>query len=185
MATLLLEDGTIESNLDEIVRELAPLGIHLKHYDPGTALLFPHLLTQDVLTDSEKRHIVDLHNSVFEFIQQENGYLWCDLLNVHPGSPNIQTLMATYSQYHTHTAPEPLYLLAGEMIFGFVKPDGSQVQLLVQSQDYLHIPAGVEHWCSLTASLTFKAVRYFTAADGWVPNYTGTQLNDSNRELER
>ncbi|WP_414753654.1 1,2-dihydroxy-3-keto-5-methylthiopentene dioxygenase [Anabaena sp. CCY 9910] len=179
MATLLLEDGTIESNLDEIARELAPLGVYIKHYDPGTSILFPHLLIQDALTDKEKCHIVDLHNSVFEFIQQENGYLWCDLLNVHPGSPNLQTLIATYAQYHTHTAPEALYALAGEMIFGFVKADGSQVQLLVQSQDYLHIPSGVEHWCSLTASLSFKAVRYFTAADGWVPNYTGTQLNDS------
>lgn len=182
MATLLLDDGTIESNLDEVVRELAPLGIYLRHYDPGTSLLFPSLLTQDVLTDSEKCHIVELHNSVFEFLQQENGYLWCDLLNLHPGSPNLQTLTAAYSKYHTHTAPEPLYVLAGEMIFGFVKPDGSQLQLLVQSQDYLHIPAGVEHWCSLTGSLHFKAVRYFTAADGWIPNYTGTQLSDSQHK---
>lgn len=178
MAALLLEDGTIESDLQEIVRELAPLGIYLKHYNPGTSLLFPHLLTQEVLTDTEKRHVVDLHNSVFEFLQQENGYLWCDLLNVHPGLPNLQTLITTYSQYHTHTAPEPLYVLAGEMIFGFVKPDGSQIQLLVESQDYLHIPAGVEHWCSPTGLLHFKAVRYFSAADGWLPIYTGTQLSD-------
>ncbi|MCF4969121.1 MULTISPECIES: cupin domain-containing protein [Nostocales] len=179
MAALLLADGTIESDIQEIVRELASIGIYLKHYDPGTALLFPHLLQQEVLTDEEKRHVVDLHNSVFEFLQQENGYLWCDLLNVHPGSPSLQTLFATYSQYHTHTAPEALYVLAGEMIFGFVKPDGSQIQLLVESQDYLSIPSGVEHWCSPTALLQFKAVRYFSAADGWLPNYTGTRLSDA------
>ncbi|WP_066381835.1 MULTISPECIES: cupin domain-containing protein [unclassified Anabaena] len=179
MATLLLEDGTIESELPEIVRELEALGIYLKHYDPGTSLLFPDLLGQELLTDGEKHHIVDLHNSVLEFLQQENGSLWCDLLNVHPGLPNLDTFITTYSQYHTHTAPESLYVLAGEMIFGFVKPDGSQIQLLVESQDYLHIPPGVEHWCSPTASLHCKAVRYFSTADGWLPNYTGTQLSDS------
>jgi 1,2-dihydroxy-3-keto-5-methylthiopentene dioxygenase len=65
------------------------------------------------------------------------------------------------------------------MIYGFVRPDGSQVQLLVQAQDYLYIPADVEHWCSPTASLNFKAVRYFAIAEGWVPNYTGTQVSDS------
>ncbi len=76
-------------------------------------------------------------------------------------------------------AAEPLYVLAGEMIFGFVRADGSQIQLLVQAQDYLLISAGVEHWCSLTASLNFKGVRYFTTAEGWLPSYTGTELSDS------
>lgn len=178
MPILLRDDGTIESDLGEIVRELAPLGIFLKHYDPGTSILFPHLLKQDMLTDVEKNDIIETHNSVLEFLQQENGYLWCDLLNLHPGSPNLQSLMATYGRYHTHTAPEPLYILAGEMIFGFVKPDGGQLQLLVQSQDYIYIPPCLEHWCSLTASLHVKAVRYFTTVEGWVPNYTGTSMSD-------
>ncbi|MEA5513616.1 acireductone dioxygenase [Nodularia sp. UHCC 0506] len=179
MPTLLLDDGTIKRDFHEIVREISPLGIHLKHYDSGTSLLCPHLLEQDVLTGAEKNSIIELHNSVFEFLQQENGYMWCDVLNIHPGLPNLQNLIATYSRYHHHTAPEALYILAGEMIFGFVKPDGQQVQLLIQSQDYIHILAGVEHWSSPTALLDLKAVRYFTSVEGWIPNYTETQLSDS------
>ncbi|CEJ45876.1 acireductone dioxygenase [Umezakia ovalisporum] len=179
MATLLLDDGTINRDLNEIVQELAALSIHIKHYDPGTSLLFPHLLEQEVLIDSEKQHIIGLHNSVFELIQQQNGYLWCDLLNLHPGLPNLENLIATYSRYHNHNAPEALYILAGEMIFSFVKPDNGQIHLLLQSQEYIHISAGVEHWCSPTASLHCKAIRYFTTVEGWVPNYTDTQLSDS------
>ncbi|MBD2665911.1 acireductone dioxygenase [Richelia sinica FACHB-800] len=175
MANLLLDDGSIQRDLSEIVAELEPMGIKLKHYDPGTSLLFPELLEQDVITESEKRYIVGLHSSVFEFLQQDNGYLWCDLLNVHPGSPQLETWIATYNRYHTHTAPEAVYLLAGEMIYGFVQPDGRQVQLLIQGQDYLHIPAGIEHWCSPAVSLHFKVVRYFTTVEGWMPNYTGTE----------
>lgn len=174
MAILLLEDGTTESDLSAIAHELEPLGIKLRHYDPGTSLLFPELMEQETVTDVEKRHIVGLHNSVFEFLQQENGYLWSDLLNIHPGSPNLETWMATYGSYHTHNAAEAIYLLAGEITYGFVKPDRTQVQLLITSQDYLHIPAGVEHWCSFSASLHFKVIRYFTTVEGWMPIYTGT-----------
>ncbi|TAF09592.1 MAG: acireductone dioxygenase [Nostocales cyanobacterium] len=174
MAILLLDDGTVENDLSEIVRELEPLGINLRHYDPGTSLLFPELLEQETITESEKRYILGLHNSVFECLQQENGYLWSDLLNIHPGSPNLDTWIATYGRYHTHNAAEAMYLLAGEMIYGFVKPDGGQVQLLMKSQDYLNIPAGVEHWCSFSASLHFKVIRYFTTVEGWIPNYTGS-----------
>ncbi|WP_017654722.1 1,2-dihydroxy-3-keto-5-methylthiopentene dioxygenase [Fortiea contorta] len=182
MATLLLDDGTLATDLNEITRELDTLGIYLKHYEPGTSLLFPNLLGQDILTDAEKCYILELHSSVFEFLQQENGYLWCDLLSIHPGSPHLQTAIATYSRYHTHSAPEPLYVLAGEMLFGFVRADGVQIQLLLQAQDYLVIPPGVEHWSSPTASLYCKGVRYFTTAEGWLPTYTGTQLSDSSNK---
>jgi 1,2-dihydroxy-3-keto-5-methylthiopentene dioxygenase len=178
MALLQLDDGIIYTDLEEIAGELAPLRIHLRHFEPGTSLLFPDLFDQDTLTELEKRHILELHESLFEFLKRERCYLWSDLLNVHPGSPHLQPLMATYNRYHVHTAAEALYVLAGGAIFGFVRPDGSQVQLLVQPQDYLHISAGVEHGFSLDASLQFKAVRYFTTVEGWVPQYTKTQMGD-------
>jgi 1,2-dihydroxy-3-keto-5-methylthiopentene dioxygenase len=73
-------------------------------------------------------------------------------------------------------------MLAGEMVFGFVRPDGSQVQLLIQAQDYIQIPAKVEHWIRPAASLHCKAVRYFTTVDGWIPQYTGTQISNFLRK---
>lgn len=181
MALLQLDGGTTYTDIEEIAEELAPLRVHLKHFDLGTSLGFPDLSDQDVLTESEKRNILQLHNSFFAFLKQERCYLWSDLLNVHPGSPHLQPLMATYSRYHVHIAPEALYVLAGGAIFRFVRPDGSQVQLLVQPQDYLHISAGVEHGFSLDAFLQFKAVRYFTTVEGWVPQYTKTPMSNFRR----
>ncbi|MUG99487.1 acireductone dioxygenase [Scytonema sp. UIC 10036] len=176
MAILLLEDGTVQSSLVEISRELSPLGIYLRHYDPGTSIFLPDLISQEILTNKEKDYILEIHDSLFEFLKKEGNYLWSDLLTLHPGLSQLQMLINTYNRYHVHTAPEALYILAGEMIFGFVRPDGTQVQLLVQSQDYIQIPARVEHWSSPAASLHCKAVRYFTTADGWVPQYTGTSV---------
>jgi 1,2-dihydroxy-3-keto-5-methylthiopentene dioxygenase len=172
MAILLLEDGTLESDLVEISRRLSPLGINLKHYDPGTSIFLPDLISQEILTNQEKDYILEIHNSLFEFLKQEGNYLWSDLLTLHPGLSQLQMLVNTYNRYHIHTAPESLYILAGEMIFGFVYPDGNQVQLLVRSQDFIHIPAKVEHWSSPAASLHCKAVRYFTTVEGWIPQYT-------------
>jgi 1,2-dihydroxy-3-keto-5-methylthiopentene dioxygenase len=174
MAILLLDNGITESNFSEIVNELESLNIKLRNYELGTSLLFSELLEQETVTESEKLYIIELHNSLFEFLQKETDYHWSDLLNIHPGSTNLETWIVTYGRYHTHNAAEVIYLLAGEMIYGFVKPDGSQVQLLLQHQDYLYIPIGVEHWCSPSASLNFKVIRYFTTVEGWMPNYTGT-----------
>ena len=182
MPTLLLEDGTIHSNLVDIAHELSPLGINLKHYEPSMPIFLSDLLSQEILTDKEKNYILEIHNSLFEFLKKQGRSLWSDLLNVHPGLPDLDTLIATYNHYHFHTAPEALYILAGEMIFGFVRPDGSQVQLLIQAQDYINIPAKVEHWIRPAASLHCKAVRYFTTVHGWMPHYTGTQMIDFLRK---
>jgi 1,2-dihydroxy-3-keto-5-methylthiopentene dioxygenase len=178
MALLQLDGGTIYTDIEEIAEQLAPLRVHLRHFEIGASLVFPGLSDQDVVTESEKRNILQLHDSLFAFLKQERCYLWSDLLNVHPGSSHLQSLVATYSRYHVHTAPEALYVLAGGAIFRFVRTDGSQVQLLVQPQDYLHISAGVEHGFSLDASLRFKAVRYFTTVEGWVPQYTKTRISN-------
>lgn len=178
MAKLLLENNTIYHDLSDIEREITPLGIQLRHFDPGSALLFPDLPNQDMLADTQKREILELHNSLFEFLKQEGSFLWNDLLVLHPGSPNLHTLVTTYSRYHTHNAPEAYYVLAGEAIIGLLKPDGSQLQLLIEAQDYLHIPTKVEHWFSPSATLNFKAVRYFANVEGWVPQYTGTKMSE-------
>ena len=111
------------------------------------------MAAQDTLRDEEKQNVLELLSSYFEFLQQQEGYLWYDLLVLHPGTANLYSLAVTYSRYHTHTTSEALYMLAGEAIYSFVRPDGDRFQLLVQPQDYLHIPAGVEHWFSPAASL--------------------------------
>lgn len=179
MPVLQLEDGSILNDLEAIDQELNALLVDFRHFDPGTTLLFPDLDQQDVLDDDERQNILDLHDCHFEFLRLEQGYLWHDLLVLHPGSPNLYTLATQYNRCHTHTAPEALYVLSGAAIYGFIRSDGSPMRLLVQPQDYIHIPAGVEHWFRPTASLHFKAVRYFSTPSGWVPRYTGTMLNDT------
>jgi 1,2-dihydroxy-3-keto-5-methylthiopentene dioxygenase len=183
MAILQFSDGKTLSNLSDIVAELAFLNICLKQFDSGISPLVSDLLAQDLLGETARQQILELHDSPVECVKEEGDYSWSDVLSLHPGSPTLYSLMTTYSRYHTHSAPESLYILAGEAIFGFTQPDGTQLQLLVQPQDYIRIPADTEHWFSLSASLQVKAVRYFTTIEGWVPQYTGTIMSDFLEKL--
>ncbi|MFH7029395.1 MAG: cupin domain-containing protein [Heteroscytonema crispum UTEX LB 1556] len=181
MSILKLSNGEITESENEIQQELACLNIQIKSYDSQKSLDFAEesakLLVQDVLSYAEKDQILQSHKNYFEPHKAQVDNLCYDLLVLHPGSPKLHSLTATYSRYHTHTDAEALYVLSGEAIFGFVKPDGSQVELLLRSHDYIHIPPGCEHWFSTTASLHLKAVRYFATADGWMPQHTGRALN--------
>lgn len=176
MAILQLEDGTIYTTFAEITRELAPLNIQLKRYPVGKNLDLPGLLEQDILTLVEKEQVLAAVSDRFREVKRSAGYLWRDLLVLHPGSFSLYALITHFDRCHTHADNEALYILAGECIFGFVRPDGSQLELIVQPEEFINVPGGTEHWFSLTASLNIKAVRYFTTAGGWTPHYTNTEI---------
>ncbi|MBR8836449.1 MAG: acireductone dioxygenase [Stigonema ocellatum SAG 48.90 = DSM 106950] len=176
MAILKLEDGTLHTDLKEIAQELAPLNIQLNHWSVGNNPQLHNLLAQDSLNEDEKEQVLKVLDGYFEQLQQTAGYQSRDLIVLHPGVSNLDGLMAKFDQIHTHAEDEVRYVIDGESIFGFVRPDGSQVELTVQKQECINVPAGTEHWFYLTSARRIKAVRYFSGTEGWVPQYTKKEI---------
>jgi 1,2-dihydroxy-3-keto-5-methylthiopentene dioxygenase len=176
MAILRLEDGTIYNKLSDISRELAPLNIQLNSWPVGDNQELRNLLAQDILNDSEKEQVLQALDRYFEKLKQTAGYHSRDLIALHPEIPNLDTMLSKFYQCHTHADDEVRYIVAGEGIFGFVRPGGDQVELTVEAEEYINVPANSEHWFYLTANRRIKAVRYFSSTEGWVPEYTGTEI---------
>ncbi len=175
MAILQLEDGTTYTQLDDIARELAPLNVQLNRWSVGDNPEIHRLLAKDALSDEEKEQVLQALDSYFEELKASAGYQSRDLIVLHPEVPNLKALLSKFDPCHYHTDAEVRYIVAGEGIFGFVRPDGSQVELTVQAQEYINVPENTEHWFYLTPSQRIKAVRYFTTTEGWLPEYTGTE----------
>ncbi|BAZ04176.1 1,2-dihydroxy-3-keto-5-methylthiopentene dioxygenase [Calothrix sp. NIES-3974] len=176
MAILRTEDGRTLTDLSEIGQELASLGIKLNKWPVTENPLIQDLLAQDSLSDGEKETVLQALDHYFVELQHTAGYQMRDLIVIHPEIPNLAGMLSKFEQVHTHADDEVRYIIAGEGIFGFVRPDGSQVELTVQPQEYINVPAGTEHWFYLTSAQRVKAVRYFTNTEGWTPEYTGTAI---------
>ena len=175
MAILKLEDGTSYTSVDDIARELAPLNVQLNRWSIGNNPDLKNLLAKDALSDEEKAQVLEALDGYFEQLKQTAGYQSRDLIVLHPEVPNLSTLLAKFDTTHYHTDREVRYIIAGDGVFGFVRPDSTQVELTVQAEDYINVPANTEHWFELTPSQRIKAVRYFTTTEGWVPEYTNTE----------
>jgi 1,2-dihydroxy-3-keto-5-methylthiopentene dioxygenase len=174
MARLRLENGTILTDLAAIGAELAPLKIQLSHWPVGDAAGLATLLQQVALDDAQKEAVLVGVDRYFEQLKASEGYTCRDLVVLHPEVPNLEVMLAKFDKIHTHADDEVRYIVDGAGIFGFVRPDGSQVELTVEAEEYINVPAGTEHWFYLTAAQRVKAVRYFIGMEGWVPEYTGT-----------
>ena len=176
MAILQLEDSTTYTDLRHIARELASLNIQIDRLPLAPNTYVSELLERDLLSLIQKEQILVSADKHFEELKRRAGYQWRELTLLHPGSPYLYALISQFDRCHIHEDNEALYILAGECIFGFVRPDGSQVELILQPQEYINVPAGVEHWFCPTALLHLKAVRYFTTTSGWTPQYTETEI---------
>ncbi|MDJ0553791.1 MAG: cupin domain-containing protein [Microcoleaceae cyanobacterium MO_207.B10] len=176
MAILELEDGTIYTQLSDITRELAPLNIQLNYWPVGEDPEVNKLLKKEVLNDQEKEQLLQALDHYFEDLKQTAGYQSRDLVAIHPDIPNLDAMLSKFDKCHIHEDDEVRYIVAGEGIFGFVRSDGSQVELKVQPEEYINVPANTEHWFYLTSEKRVKAVRYFISTEGWVPRYTGTEI---------
>ncbi|TAE93539.1 MAG: acireductone dioxygenase [Oscillatoriales cyanobacterium] len=168
MAILRLENGTTYTQHSDITRELAPLNIQLKRWAVGDNPEIRELLALDAIDDNQKEQVLQALDGYFQQLKESAGYQSRDLIVLHPDVPNLDVLLSKFDKCR--------YIVAGEGIFGFVRPDGSQVEVTVQPEEFINVPANTEHWFYLTAARKVKAVRYFTTTVGWTPEYTDTQI---------
>jgi len=176
MAILRMEGGRSLMDLETIALELAPLNISLSYWTTGDNSELQQLLQSQALNDAEKEQVLESLDHYFESLKTNLGYTSRDLIVLHPDVPNLDGLLSKFNNVHTHADDEVRYIVDGEGIFGFVRPDGSQVELTVQASEYINVPAGTEHWFYLTESSRVKAVRYFAGTSGWTPEYTNTAI---------
>jgi 1,2-dihydroxy-3-keto-5-methylthiopentene dioxygenase len=176
MAILQLENGTTYTAPEDIDRELAPLQVSLKRWEITKDPAIAELLAKESLDNEEKELVLNSLDRYFDKLKTTAGYQSRDLIVLHPEFPDLSQLLSKFAYCHTHADDEVRYVIDGEGVFGFVRPDRSQVKLTIQPEEYINVPAGTEHWFHLTQSNRIKAVRYFTTTEGWTPEYTGTEI---------
>lgn len=99
-----------------------------------------------------------------------------DVVALFPDTEGLETILTGFHRTHVHDDEEIRLILAGEGVFGFILPDGDQVEIEVTPGDLVAVPAGAEHWFRLTERRTVVAVRLFGANPDWRTRYTDTPI---------
>jgi 1,2-dihydroxy-3-keto-5-methylthiopentene dioxygenase len=175
MAILRLTDGTVYHDRADIDRELAPLNIRLQAWPMGDDPQLLGILNQPQLSDDDKNSVLQHLDHYFQQLKT-SGYQSRDVIALGPDTPGLDEMLAKFDRCHTHAEDEVRYVVSGVGIFGFVRPDQTQVELTVQAAEYINIPAGTEHWFYLTPNRRIFALRYFMGTSNWTAEYTNTPI---------
>lgn len=149
----------------EISHELANVGIRFEQWQASRSLQ-PGASQDDVI--DAYRHDVDR-------LMQEGGYQAVDVISLNPDHPQRVELRQKFLNEHTHSEDEVRFFVAGHG--QFTLHIGNKVyEVLCEAGDLIGVPDGTPHWFDMSESPYFIAIRLFTNVDGWVANFTGTDI---------
>jgi 1,2-dihydroxy-3-keto-5-methylthiopentene dioxygenase len=105
----------------------------------------------------------------------ERGFRSVDVVSIAPDNPNREAMRAKFLDEHAHKEDEVRFFVAGSGLFSLHV--GERVyEVLCEAGDLIAVPDGTTHWFDMGPAPSFVAIRFFTAPDGWVGHFTGSDI---------
>jgi len=176
MAILRFPPGDQAIEIEFEVRSiLAGLGIEYEHWDLSR-----------VPSDAPAEAVLAAYAVEIEELKTLGGYRTADVIDVHPETPGLDSMLARFDKEHTHSEDEVRFILSGRGVFFLRLPDRGQDKVIsveVHPGDLLRVPRGTTHWFTLCADRRIRAIRWFQDTTGWTPHYTGTGVDREYQPL--
>ena len=158
---------------DEIARHLSAAGVRFERWQTSSDL--PDGAAQD--------EVIEAYRADIDRLMQEEGYQTVDVISLTPDHPDKATLRKKFLDEHRHSEDEVRFFVAGQGLFSL--HIGDQVyEVLCEQGDLISVPANTPHWFDMGPNPRFIAIRLFNNPDGWVANFTGSDIANQFSRLD-
>jgi 1,2-dihydroxy-3-keto-5-methylthiopentene dioxygenase len=173
MILTLAESGHTVSDPAESLAILGSIGIEYEEWP-----LHPSLAA-----GATSEQILAAYSKEIDQWKLREGYTTADVIDVHPDSPGLDTLLAKFSREHWHAEDEVRFVLEGHGLFHIHPTSGPVVSLELFPGDLIRVPKGTLHWFDLCADRRIRAIRLFQDPSGWTPHYSESGLDSQYQPL--
>lgn len=157
----------------DITRALAAAGVRFEQWEAS----------KPVVPGASQDEVIAAYRADIERLQRENGYQAVDVISLSPDHPDRATLRAKFLNEHTHSEDEVRFFVAGRGQFTLHIGEKVYEVLCVQG-DLIGVPDNTRHWFDMSESPYFIAIRMFTNKEGWVANFTGSDIAEKFPRLQ-
>ncbi len=155
---------TLREN-NEIIAALAEVGVQLEHWNAD----------QQLAKDADQDTVIAAYQSSIDKLNEQYGFKSIDVVSLNPDHPNKKEFREKFLAEHTHDDFEVRFFVEGSGLF-YLHIEGKVYMVLCQAGDLISVPANTTHWFDMGENPHFKCIRLFTAEDGWVGNFTGSEI---------
>jgi 1,2-dihydroxy-3-keto-5-methylthiopentene dioxygenase len=144
---------------------LAKVGIRFERW-PADRPLDPQASQSEILTAYARE---------VEQLMATEGYCAVDAISLEPDHPQREQLRQKFLNEHTHSEDEVRFFVAGQGLF-YLHLNRQVFALLCCKNDLIRVPAGTQHWFDMGSQPCFIALRFFNNPEGWVAQFTGSDI---------
>ena len=157
--------GELLADFDQIKAALAGIGVEIERWAADRML--------DARADQAE--VLAAYNESIEQLNQRFGFTTVDVVTLNPDHPDRAAMRQKFLAEHTHADFEVRFFVEGSGLF-YLHVDGRVYTLLCEKGDLISVPADTTHWFDMGAEPYLKCIRFFTSEDGWVADFTGSDI---------
>ena len=135
------------------------------------------------LPDSSAEGVISSYAEDVKRLKDERGYVTEDVIALDPATPNLDALLAKFSDEHHHTDDEVRFTVAGEGVFEINVTENERVKFTAQPGDLIVVPAWRRHLFYLTSKKSIRCIRLFKDKSGWEAHYPLAAEGTTERKL--
>ena len=157
----------------EITRALAQAGVRFEQWQASEPL---------TPGDSQEK-VLAAYRADIDRLISEHGYQSVDVVSLSADNPNKAELRRKFLDEHRHSEDEVRFFVAGAGLFT-LHLDDQVYEVLCEQGDLISVPANTPHWFDMGPNPYFIAIRLFNNPQGWVANFTGSDIASRFSRLE-
>ena len=162
------------NNQQRIAEKLNALGVRFEQWQTDTT----------ISAGAEPDFVMSAYRKDIDRLVAEEGYQTVDVISLASDNPQKAQLRQKFLNEHTHSEDEVRFFVAGEGLFT-LHIDGKVAEVLCTQGDLISVPANTPHWFDMGPNPNFIAIRLFNNPEGWVANYTGSDIAAHYNRLEK
>ena len=148
-----------------IQQQLDALGVQLERWTANWPLA----------ADADPSSVLITYADSIADLMQQYDFQSVDVMRVTPEHPDKAALRQRFMTEHTHKDFEVRFFVEGCGLF-YLHVAGKVYAVLCEQGDLISVPANTAHWFDMGENPQFACIRLFTAPDGWVADFTGSDI---------
>ncbi|MTF40122.1 1,2-dihydroxy-3-keto-5-methylthiopentene dioxygenase [Cyanobacterium aponinum] len=167
-------DSILEvDRISKITRKLEEVGVHFQQWQT----------IENLTSGASQEEVLKAYQQEVKQLMDEEGYLTVDVVSLTSDHPQKAEFRQKFLDEHTHSEDEVRFFVDGKGLFS-LHIDNQVFEVLCTRGDLISVPANTRHWFDMGENPYFTAIRFFNNPEGWVANFTGSDIAQYFSRLE-
>lgn len=160
-------------NIAQITEKLKEVGVRFEQWST----------IEGLTSGATQEEILTAYQCQVAQLIREEGYITFDVVSLTADNPQKKALREKFLNEHTHSEDEVRFFVDGEGLFS-LHLENQVFEVLCTRGDLISVPANTRHWFDMGENPYFTAIRFFNNPQGWVANFTGSDIASKFSRLE-